>query len=186
MLAVRRVRGFSLVELMAVIAVAAVLLGIAVSNLASMIRHQQLKAALSDLVGAIDLTRSQAITRATRVYLVPGDDGWGSGWTVFVDQDGDGLPGEGDELIAVHGPLAKGIVVTSGFTSPRTPDYIAYNGGGRSCSHASSMAARWGTLSLTSDTQTRRIKINMLGRVRACDPARDGASCSGPETPQPN
>ena len=183
MLAIKRSRGFSLVELMVVIAVAAVLLGIAVSDLGSMIRHQQLKAALSDLFGAIDLTRSQAITRGTRVYLVPASDGWTGGWTVFVDEDGDGVPGEGDELIAVHGPLARGIVVTSGFTSPRTPDYIAYNAGGRSCSHASSMAARWGTLSLALDGQTRRIKINMLGRVRACDPARDGDSCSGPETP---
>ena len=179
----KRMHGFSLVELMVVIAVAAVLLGIAVGNLGSMIRHQQLKAALSDLFGAIDLTRSQAITRGTRVYLVPADDGWPSGWTVFVDQDGDGLPGEGDEVIAVHGPLARGIVVTSGFTSPRTPDYIAYNAGGRSCSHTSSMAARWGTLSMALDGNTRRIKINMLGRARACDPARDGESCSGPETP---
>ena len=183
MLAIRRLRGFSLAELMVVIAVAAILLGIAVSDLGGMIRHQQLKAALSDLFGAIDLTRSQAITRGERVYLVPADGGWSSGWTVFVDHDGDGVPGEADELISVHGPLAEGIVVTSGFTSLRTPDYIAYNGGGRSCSHASSMAARWGTLSLTLDGHTRRIKINMLGRVRACDPARDGESCSGPETP---
>lgn len=183
MLAIKRWGGFSLVELMVVVAVAAVLLGIAASDLRSMIRHQQLKAALSDLFGAIDLTRSQAITRGMRVYLVPGEGGWSSGWTVFVDHDGDGLPGERDELIAVHEPLAEGIVVTSGFTSPRTPDYIAYNAGGGSCSHASSMAARWGTLSLTLGGHTRRIKINMLGRVRACDPARDGESCSGPETP---
>ena len=183
MLAVRRKGGFSLVELLVVIAVAAILLGIAAADLRSLIRHQQLKAALSDLFGAIDLTRSQAITRGMRVYLAPLGDGWSGGWSVFVDKDGDGMPGEPDELIAVHGPVAKGIVIVSGFTSPRTPDYIAYNGGGRSCSHASSMAARWGTLSLTLDGQTRRIKINMLGRARACDPARDGASCPGPETP---
>lgn len=183
MLAIRRAAGFTLVELMAVIAVAAVLLGIAVADLGSMIRHQQLKAALSDLFGAIDLTRSQAITRGMRVYLAPSGDGWSSGWTVFVDKNADGVPGEGDELITTHGPVAEGIVITSGFTSPRTPDYIAYNGGGRSCSHASSMAARWGTLSMTLDGQSRRIKINMLGRARACDPARDGAGCSGSETP---
>lgn len=183
MLAVRREGGFSLVELLVVIAVAAILLGIAAGDLRSLIRHQQLKAALSDLFGAIDLTRSQAITRGMRVYLAPSAEGWSGGWTVFVDKDGDGMPGEADELISVHGPVAKGIVIASGFTSPRTPDYIAYNGGGRSCSHASSMAARWGTLSLALDGQTRRIKINMLGRARACDPARDGASCSGPETP---
>ena len=50
---------------------------------------------------------------------------------------------------------------------------------GRSCSDTSSLAARWGTLSITSGQQARRIKINMLGRARICDPARDGASCGG-------
>ena len=172
-------RGFTLVELLVVIAIAAVLLGMAMADMRSLIRHQQLKAALSDLFGAIDLTRSQAITRGRRVYLAPTGSEWQGGWTVFVDADGDGRPGAGDEVIATHGPIAEGIVITSGFTSPRTPDYIAYNGGGRSCSHASSMAARWGTMSLTLDGRTRRIKINMLGRARACDPARDGASCTG-------
>lgn len=175
--------GFTLVELLVVIAITAVLLGIVAGDMRSLIRDQQLKAALSDLFGAIDLTRSQAITRGQRVYLAPAGNDWQGGWTVFVDADGDGRPGAADELIATHGPLAEGIAVTSGFTSPRTPDYIAYNGGGRSCSHTSSMAARWGTLSLTLGDSTRRIKINMLGRARACDPARDGASCSGPETP---
>lgn len=176
-------RGFSLVELMVVIAITAVLVGIAAADLRSLIRHQQLKAALSDMFGAIDLTRSQAITRGRRVYMAPNGADWSGGWTVFVDSDGDGRPGADDELIATHGPLAEGIIVTSGFTSPRSPDYIAYNGGGRSCSHASSMAARWGTLSLTLDGRTRNIKINMLGRARACNPERDGASCSGPDTP---
>lgn len=176
-------RGFTLVELLVVIAITGVLLAIAAADMRSLVRHQQLKAALSDLFGAIDLTRSQAITRGRRVYLAPTANDWQGGWTVFVDADGDGRPGAGDELVATHGPLAEGIVVTSGFTSPRTPDYIAYNGGGRSCSHSSTMAARWGTLSLTLGESTRRIKINMLGRARACDPARDGANCSGPETP---
>lgn len=182
-LGVRARRGFTLVELLVVIAVSAVLLGMAMADMRSLIRHQQLKAALSDLFGAIDLTRSQAITRGRRVYLAPTGSDWQGGWAVFIDADGDGRPGAADELIATHGPLADGVLVTSGFTSPRAPDYIAYNGGGRSCSHASSMAARWGTISLTLDGRTRRIKINMLGRARACDPARDGASCSGPEPP---
>lgn len=178
-----RQRGFTLVELLVVIAITAAMLGIAAADMGSLIRQQRLRAALSDLFGAIDLARSQAITRGGRVYLAPTGNDWQGGWAVFIDADGDGRPGAGDELIATHGPLAEGIVVSSGFTSPRTPDYIAYNGGGRSCSHASSMAARWGTLSLTLGEGTRRIKINMLGRARACDPARDGADCSGPDDP---
>jgi len=34
-------------------------------------------------------------------------------------------------------------------------------------------------LSLEQGEETRNIKINMLGRVRVCDPAKDRSNCSG-------
>ncbi|MFZ3285463.1 MAG: type-4 fimbrial pilin related signal peptide protein, partial [Telluria sp.] len=91
----------------------------------------------------------------------------------------DRRPGAGDDIIFVHAALPLGIAVGSTFPNKRGADYIAYNGAGRSCTDTSSLAARWGTLSLFQGKQTRRIKINMLGRARMCDPARDGAGCEG-------
>jgi type IV fimbrial biogenesis protein FimT len=58
-------------------------------------------------------------------------------------------------------------------------DSFAYNAAGRACSAGNSLAARWGTLSLTQGEDVRNIKINMLGRVRVCDPAQDRANCDG-------
>jgi type IV fimbrial biogenesis protein FimT len=178
-----RRRGFTLVELAIVLAIGAVTMSIALPDLRQMIRSQQLKAAASDLFGAIDLARTQAIARGRRVQLVPAGAGpapdWSGGWVVFVDQDGDRRPGEGEEVIMRHGPLAAGIVLHAAFSSQQGLPYLAYNSMGRSCSDTSSLAARWGTLSLVQGRQTRRIKINMLGRARICDPARDGASCAG-------
>lgn len=178
--------GFSLVELMTVLAIAAILLAIAVVNMRALIRSQQLKVAVGDLIGAIDLTRSQAIARGRRVYLVPSEPAgadWTRGWVVFVDSDGDRRPGRDEDVIVTHGPLAEGMLIDAAFSSRQTPDYVAYNAAGRSCTATSSVAARWGTLSLFHDGHTRRIKINMLGRARACDPARDGAGCAGAEEP---
>ena len=177
-------RGFSLVELMIVLAVSAVLIGLAAPEMRDMIQRRRLDAAVADLYGAIDLARSQAIGRGSRVQLVPLDAGganWGSGWVVFIDADGDRRPGPAEEVIASHGPLPEGIVVSFNFTSNKLPYYIAYNGAGRSCSHSSSMTARWGTLSLHQDGQIRRIRINMLGRARICNPETERDSCSGPE-----
>ena len=174
--------GFTLIELIAVLAIAAAMMSVALPDLRQMIRAQQIKAAVNDLFGAIELTRSQAIARGRKVALVPADGAapdWRRGWVVFVDQDGDRRPGDGEEVIMRHGPLAEGIAVDTAFSSQQGAPYLAYNSMGRSCSDTSSMAARWGTLSMTSDRQTRRIKINMLGRARICDPARDGASCAG-------
>jgi type IV fimbrial biogenesis protein FimT len=180
----RRGAGFTLPELCTVLAVAAVLLAIAVPDLRDLVRTQQIKAAAGDLFGAIDLARAQALARGRRVKLVPLDPGgvdWAHGWRVFDDRDDDGQA-DTDELIAEHGPLAPGIAVDFTFTSPAPPYYIAYNGAGRSCADGNSAAARWGTLSLFHGRHIRRIKINMLGRARVCDPARD-AGCDGAAAP---
>lgn len=178
----RRCSGFTLVELVIVLAVVAVMMSVALPDLRQMIRSQQLKAAVSDLFGAIDLARSQAIARGRKVLLVPlegATSDWSGGWVVFVDEDGDRRPGGAEEVIMRHGPLPPGIAVNAAFSSQQGAAYLAYNSMGRSCSDTSSLAARWGTLSMAMGEQRRRIKINMLGRARICDPARDGASCGG-------
>jgi type IV fimbrial biogenesis protein FimT len=177
--------GYSLPELLVVLAIAAILAGLALPHFGPMIRALQLKAAANDLFGAIDLARTEAIARGRRVQLVPLDAGgrdWSHGWVVFVDQDGDRRPGFGEEVIQRYGAPANGIAVDVAFSSQQGASYLAYNSMGRSCSDTNSLAARFGTLSLVQGEQIRRIKINMLGRARLCDPARDGASCSGPDT----
>jgi type IV fimbrial biogenesis protein FimT len=174
--------GFTLLELLIVLAIAAVLMGLASPEMRDMIRRHRLDSAVADLYGAIDLTRSQAIARGSRVQLVPLEPGgtdWARGWVVYVDTNGDRRPGPGEEVIASHGPLDDGIVTSFNFTGNRAPYYIAYNSAGRSCSDASSAAARWGTLSLHQDAQIRRIRINMLGRARVCNPERDRDGCGG-------
>jgi type IV fimbrial biogenesis protein FimT len=185
MLAMRRVAcGVALVELMVVLAIAALLIGLASPDMSEMIRRHRLDTAVGDLFGAFDLTRSQAIARGDRVQLVPLEPGgtdWNSGWIVFIDANGDRRPGPGEEVIASHGPVADGIVISAKFTSNTPPYYFAYCGAGRGCSDAGSMTARWGTVSLRQDAQIRRIRINMLGRARICNPKRDPDTCGGPE-----
>lgn len=176
--------GFTLLELMVVLAIAGVLIGLASPEMSGMIRRQRLDSAVADLYGAIDLARSQAIARGVRVQLVPlepAGTNWSRGWVVFVDANGDRRPGPGEEIIASHGAIDEGIVISFNFTSNKQPYYIAYNAAGRSCSDASSAAARWGTLSLHQDREIRRIRINMLGRARVCNPVREPGTCAGPE-----
>ena len=185
--------GLSLPELCTVLAIAAVLLAIAAPDLRDLVRTQQLKAATADLFSAIDLARARAIARGWQVKLVPLDPrgaDWRLGWRV-LDDDGSGSgSGSGSggssagmaEPVAEHGPLPPGVAVDFTFTNSARPYYIAYNGAGRSCADGNSAAARWGTVSLYHGGHIRRIKINMLGRARVCDPARD-AGCDGAPAP---
>jgi type IV fimbrial biogenesis protein FimT len=174
--------GHTLVELMVVLVIAALLLTLALPDLRAMIARQQLRTAQNDLFSAINLTRSQAIVLGTRVTLIPQDAAgidWTSGWLVFIDRNGNQRLDPSEQRIFQQGPVSPGISIKFAFSTSAGRQYIAYNMAGRSCSAASSLAAHWGTLSLFQGNEIRRIKINMLGRVRACDPSRQPRSCTG-------
>ena len=174
--------GHTLVELMVVLAIAALLLSLAAPSLQAIIARQRLRTVQNDLFAAIHLTRSQAIQRGSRVTLTPQDStasDWTQGWVVFIDSNGNLRLDPAEERIFQQGPVDPGISIRFTFSSGPARQYIAYNAEGRSCSAASSLAAHWGTLSLFQGSAIRRIKINMLGRVRACDPQLQPRSCSG-------
>ncbi|MFM2087254.1 MAG: hypothetical protein RLZZ237_2123 [Pseudomonadota bacterium] len=176
-----RLAAHTMLELLAVLSITGLLAAAALPSLQQMLERQRLRAASTDLFSAIELTRALAMARGRRVLLMPAGPGgtdWRTGWLVFIDRNNNLVFDEGDELLLRQGPLAAGISVQFAFTSGTAPFYIAYNGAGRSCSASNSLAARWGTMSLISGKQRRHIKINMLGRVRICDP-QQAVNCSG-------
>lgn len=173
-------RGHTLIELLVVLVLAVTLFALSAPAMQTLLAHLRLRAAVADLQGAIDLTRSQALGRGSPVTLAPSEPSgqdWRLGWTVFADDNHNRRPDPGETIIFRHRPLPDGITVTTVFSSSTSSDYLAYNGAGRGCDAANSLAARWGTLTLRQGDRTRRIIIGMLGRVRVCDPAVDGASC---------
>ena len=176
----KRHRGHTLLELMLVLAVAALVLGAAIPAFQELIARQKLRTTVSELFSAIDLTRAQALARGSRVMLAPADPAgsdWNAGWVVFVDKNGNQMPDASDELIFRRGPVGGAIAIKAAFSSGHAPDYVAFNGAGRSCSASSSLAAHWGTFSLAQGKQTRHIIINMLGRARVCDPSIQLHTC---------
>jgi len=72
-------RGFSLVELMVVVALLAVVLGFAVPNMRQMILNNRIKAATNSLVGALQMARNEAITRNKVIKFSPVSGDYGNG-----------------------------------------------------------------------------------------------------------
>lgn len=173
--------GLTLIELLVVLALAAILLGVAAPAFQQSLQRLRLQAAANDLQAAINLTRSQAMARGGKVLMAPlepsGTD-WQSGWAIFIDRNGNRRPDPGDALLYRHDPLRPDITVSTRFTVGGAPDYIAYNAAGRTCRADNSLAARWGTLTLTQGDQARSLIINMLGRVRVCDPRTEHSKCA--------
>lgn len=192
----KRRAAFTLPELLVVLAIVTVLLGASASVYHTTLLRLHARAASDDFESAASLARTVAMGRGSIVVLAAregGDDGeggeegkpggaaWQHGWTVFIDNDGDGRPGPGDEIIHQQAALNHGIHFRTRFTSGTGAQYIAYNAAGRPCRADNSQAARWGTLAIEAGGRQTNLIINMLGRMRVCDPKKDGASCTGPD-----
>jgi type IV fimbrial biogenesis protein FimT len=80
----QREGGFTLVELVAALAITAILVAIAVPSFSSFTAQQRIKAVSGDLYLAISKARSQAVMRNTNITLQPlnSSSGWQSGWGI--------------------------------------------------------------------------------------------------------
>ena len=89
-------RGFTLIELMVTVSVMAILLALAVPSFTSVINSNRLAAQANELVASVQLARSEAVRRNTRVVVCRSSNGLscttttGQGaWITFVDADAD-------------------------------------------------------------------------------------------------
>lgn len=81
----RLVAGFTLIELMVTVAVAAILLAIAVPSFQRTIANTQAAEASNDLVGAMQLARTEAASRGITIAVASSSSGdWADGWSVVV------------------------------------------------------------------------------------------------------
>ncbi len=79
--------GFTLIELMVTIAIAAILIGVAIPSFTTSITRNRLTASTNDFVTALNLARSEAIKRGQHVVVRKTGTNWENGWQVFVDID---------------------------------------------------------------------------------------------------
>ena len=123
-------KGFTLLELMVVIAILGITTAIAAPGLSTMIANNRISSGASDFVAALQFAKAEAVARVNPVTLCKstnltgcnGAGDWQQGWIVFSDENGDGGSDAGEEVLLKHEALNTRITFggTAGVTDSIT------------------------------------------------------------------
>lgn len=132
--------GFTLIELMVVIAIAAIMLGLAIPSFKEFIASQRVKSASYELSTSLLIARSEAIKRNADVTISPATaNTWSAGWTVSAP---------GGVQIQTQ-PALESITVTTALPT------VTFKSTGR--------PTAGGTFEVTSNGKTRCVKLDLAG-----------------------
>jgi type IV fimbrial biogenesis protein FimT len=156
-------RGFTLLELMTTIMVAAVLAALSIPMYSSYVRNQRVKTATYDLVYTLTLARGEALKRNAPVVVQANADGWQFGWSVVTT---DATP------LTLHSHETPTFLDSNGdptsyvtFT-PDDDNDVTYNGSGRLTAPVVTfrIASASGT---TTEIPPRCVTIDLSGMPRS-------------------
>lgn len=181
--------GFSLLELMTTVSVAAILLAVGVPTFTDIIRNNRLTSAANDLQHSTQLARAEAVKRQVPVVVCASgnataeppscNDGRFSQWVVFVDTDGDWALDAGEMVLERHETLDPSVTVlnepngiisyaASGFAQPGVA-------GGKQPTRNVIFCDRRGNQDIGNVSTARALLIGVTGRTRTTkNPAEIG------------
>ena len=168
-----RCGGFTLIELMITIALAAIVMGIGVPSYQNFVVKNRIQTQASEIRSSLAMARVEAIRRGLGVRVCPGQDGcaganWHDGWNSFVDRNSGTTRDPNETHLEVHVRLDGGSTLMGA-------NNVIFRSDGT--------AAGAVTLTLcTADNHAehrRSISVNLVGRVRVCGPPDCAVACAG-------
>lgn len=182
-------RGFTAIELMATVAILAVLAGLAAPSFNPIIERWRVRQVSEELQSTFYFARSEAIKRGGNVTILRSDDGggctavgtdtslWSCGWIVFADLDNDGEQDSGEDTLQTAPAPNKVNVQFTNTSDAKLTDPIKVDRWGRfsSTNAAIDFAFRL-TPKSGSAASASSICVSSSGRIKRLDSAT--GSCS--------
>ncbi len=125
-----KVQGFTLIELIITVAIAAIVMTIGIPAFQDTIRENRLTTYNNQFIAALNLTRSEAIKRGSTVTLCSSDGatcktgGYQQGWIIFRNPTNAADPADAAAIIRVFEKLPEGMTLVG------SVDSVAYNSAG--------------------------------------------------------
>jgi type IV fimbrial biogenesis protein FimT len=167
-------RGFTLIELMITLAIAAILLTVGVPSFNEVIKNSRMATSTNKFITAANLARSEAIKRSVRVTVCKSNNGtactnannWDQGWIVFTDENNNAAYNSATEtLLRVASGLGNNLTLTG---NANVANYLSYTASGQSQLIGGAFQA--GTFSLCdgvapADNDGRNMVLSRTGRL---------------------
>ena len=174
------IRGFTLIELMVTVSLAAVLMVLAVPSMQEMLATQRVRGAASELLITAQETRSAALKFNRRAVARPVDAsaGWKGGWNIYIDNNANATFETGTDTLVISHDALTGDAVVAKLSGGNSNDFFAYQGTGfLDPSISGSANATW-EISSPGTSRRRCLVIERSGRARIHEPP-SGSTCSG-------
>lgn len=155
--------GFSVIELLVTLLLIAISVSLGLPSLQQFSANNQVQAASSSIVSGLNMARFNAITTGEETTICPSANstscstsGWGDGWIVFVDGDGDAVADDAELIRVVE---IEGNIVASGFG-----DAISFESDGSTTRGSDAVITNCYQLPSVS-SKCVRITINPFGSI---------------------
>lgn len=166
-------KGFTVIELMIVLTVAAVLLAVGLPSFETMIKRNRISTEVNRVVGNLNYARSEAVAQGQTITLATKsatNNDWSQGWQIFVDS----TPAAGGSAFdAANDTLLKDIDGSPGSltvnSNAQGSPYISFRSNGMLNEGGASVIIA--VCDEDGTEQGSSITVNLVGRVSVAETA---------------